>query len=721
VDLAAVSGGAFLSQSWYRVAALRPALKSQANIRRHRFRGEVWYVVQDPASGRFNRFTPTAYQLLGLMDGRRSMDEIWLLAVEQLGDDTPSQEEVIGLLSQLHAADLMHCEVNPDSAELFERFEKQDRTRRRTNWKNPFSIRIPLWDPDVFLTRTMPVAGVLFGWVGLLLYLSVTGYALTLVGVNWPELTGNLSDRIFSAQNLLALSLCFPLVKLLHEMGHGYAVKAGGGEVHEMGIMLLVFMPIPYVDASAASGFRSKWQRALVGAAGMLTELFLAALAMLLWVSVEPGFVRALAFNVMLIAGVSAVLFNGNPLLRYDAYYILSDLIEMPNLAARGNQYWRYLFERYIFRVPQVEAPLLSAGERRWAIFYTPAALVYRTLVLVFIVLYIASEWFFFGVLLAIWGAVTMFGMPLAKVVGYLFNVPRVAGARKRAITVSLAVLAAVALVLLVVPAPMRVMVEGVVWLPEESHVRAGADGFVSEILVESGSLVEAGTALVQSEDPMLMADLRAVTARLEELTATLDSQRFADRVAADVTREEIVRERAAQQRLQERVANLVARSAVSGRYLIDRTDDLPGRFYRKGDRFGYVIQDDVKIVRIVVSQHDVDLVRNRLQRIDVRLRERLAEIYPATLVRAVPAAKDYLPSTVLSTEGGGVIAADPRDPKSGKTLQRMFQFDLELPEQVQSLNYGGRAYVRLILQPEPLGMQWSRRLRQLFLERFSV
>ena len=147
-----MSGGAFLSQSWYRVADLRPALKTQTKIRRHRFRGEAWYVIQDPASGRFNRFTPAAYQLLGLMNGKRTMDELWDVAVEQLGDETPSQEEVIGLLSQLHSADLLNCEVNPDSAELFERFQKQDRTRGRANIKNPFSIRIPLWDPDKFLT-----------------------------------------------------------------------------------------------------------------------------------------------------------------------------------------------------------------------------------------------------------------------------------------------------------------------------------------------------------------------------------------------------------------------------------------------------------------------------------------------------------------------------------------------------------------------------------------
>lgn len=716
-----MSGGAFLSQSWYRVADLRPALKSQSNIRRHRFRGQAWYVIQDPASGRFSRFTPAAYQLLGLMNGKRSMDQIWDVAVEQLGDDTPSQEEVISLLSQLHSADLLNCEVSPDSAELFERFQQQDRTRRRSNFKNPFSIRLPLWDPDRFLNRTMPRLSPHLALACTAIYVLVVAYALILAAVSWPELTGNLSDRVFSAQNLVVLWLCFPIVKLLHELGHGYAVKAGDGEVHEMGIMFLVFMPIPYVDASAASGFRSKWRRVLVGAAGMLAELFLASLAMIVWVAAEPGLVRALAFNTMLIAGVSTLVFNGNPLLRYDAYYILSDLIEMPNLATRGNQYWRYLFERYVFRVPQVEPPLLSAGERRWVIFYTPAALIYRTFVLVFIVLYIATQWFFIGVVLAIWGLVSMFGLPLTKLVRYLSDVPRAAGARNRAYIVSVSVVAVVAFLLFAVPAPLRLMVEGVVWLPEEANVRAGADGFVIEVLVPPGTVVEAGQSLVSTYDPVLEAELQTSEGRLEELQATLDAHRFEDRVAAEVTRDEIRRERAIYQRLKDRAERLVARSAVSGRYFLDRTDDLPGRFYRKGDQLGFVIQDEVKIVRIVVSQHDVDLVRNRLQKIDVRFRERLDKVYSAELVRAVPAARDHLPSTVLSSEGGGAIAADPRDPKSGKTLERMFQFDLELPLDVGALNYGGRAYVRLVMDSEPLGLQWGRRLRQLFLERFSV
>ena len=126
----------------------------------------------------------------------------------------------------------------------------------------------------------------------------------------------------------------FPLIKALHELGHATAKRAGGGEVHDMGVMLLVLMPVPYVDASSANVLRSRWQRALIGAAGMLVELFVAALAFYVWLLVEPGLLRAVCFNVMLVAGVSTLIFNGNPLLRYDAYYILADLIELPNLAS---------------------------------------------------------------------------------------------------------------------------------------------------------------------------------------------------------------------------------------------------------------------------------------------------------------------------------------------------------------------------------------------------
>jgi putative peptide zinc metalloprotease protein len=721
LDLDAVSAEAFLSPSWYRVASLRPSLKRQAAIRRHRFRGEIWYVVQDPASGRFNRLTPAAYQLLGLMNGERTMAEVWDAAIDQLRDDTPGQEEVIQLLSQLHSADLLHCEVSPDSAELFERYTRQDRSRSKSNWRNPFSIRLPLWNPDKFLARTLPYLRPLFSRFGGFLYCVVVGYALVLAALHWPELTRNLADRALAFDNLIILWLCFPLVKLLHELGHAYATKAGGGEVHEMGILFLVFMPVPYVDATAASGFRSKWRRVLVGAAGMLVELLIAALCMLLWVAVEPGLLRAIAFNVILIAGVSTIVFNGNPLLRFDGYYILSDLIEIPNLAARGNRYWRYLLERHAFRMERTEPPAATPGERRWLLLYAPAAFVYRLFVLVAIVFYIASVWFFIGIALAIWGVITMLGLPVVKFVRYVLDLPRAARARRRAMSVSLITSAVVLAVVLFVPVPLRIQTEGVVWLPEEANVRAGADGFVRSALIESGAAVAPNTALIESHDPVVAAELAVLQGRIAELEAKLEQQLFVERVQAELTRKELAHETARYVRTTERAEQLVARSAVQGRFVVERPADLPGRFFRKGELFGYVIQDAPTIVRVVVSQDDIDLVRSRLSRIDVRLAERAANVYPATLVREVPAAKDKLPSAALSSEGGGQVVADPRDPKSGKTLATTFQYDLQLPPEASSQSYGGRVYVRLAFHPEPLAQQWYRRVRQAFLAQFHV
>ncbi|HYF20521.1 MAG TPA: hypothetical protein VEA40_21830 [Ramlibacter sp.] len=711
----------FLSPSWYRVARLKPVLKAQARVRRHRFRGQAWYVVHDTASGRFNRFTPATWQLLGLMDGRRTLEEIWSQALEQLGDDAPGQDEVIRLLTQLHAADLLHCEVNPDAAELFERFERQDRSRRQGRWKNPFSIRLPLWDPDRFLTRTLPFVRPLLGGAGAVLACLVGLAALVLALLNYPELSSSVDDRVLSAQNLLVLWLCFPVVKFLHEMGHAYAVKAGGGEVHEMGVLLLVFMPVPYVDASAANGFRSKWRRALVGSAGMLVELYLSAIAMLVWAAAEPGLVRVVAFDVLLIAGVSTLVFNANPLLRFDGYYIVADLIEMPNLAQRGNQYWRWLAERHVLRVPDADPPLASPGERRWLLAWTPLAFVYRMLVLVAIILYVASSWFFLGVVLAVWGCVTMVGAPLAKAVGWFAGLPRARGTRRRAAAIAGAVLAGLVLFVAAVPMPLRTQTQGVVWLPEEAQVRAGANGFVRAVLQPPGALVQPGTPVLATDDPVLPAQMAVSEARLRELQARLDSQWLGERVQAEITRQEIAREQAHLDRLRERTAALVALSAGTGRFVVDRPDDLPGRYVRKGEMVAYLSQDARTVVRAVVSQDDIDLVRAGVVRAEVRLADRLDVVHPATLAREVPAAREELPSPALGSSGGGAIAADPRDPMGARALARSFEFDLELPPDVRSATYGGRAHVRFTHPPEPLASQWYRRLRQAFLERFHV
>lgn len=713
--------GSFLSASWYRVADLRPQLRSHAHVHRQRFRGKAWYVLRDSASGKLHRFSPGAYQVLQLMDGRRSIDGIWQEVAAATGVDAPTQDEVIELLSKLHAGDLLQTDLPPDVAELTERGAKQKRQKRLQSFINPMSIRIPLWDPDPFLNRTWPAVAWLFGPVGIILWLLALVPALVIGAMHWNELTGSLSDRVLTADNLVMLLVVYPAIKLLHEMGHAYAVKSGDGEVHEMGVMLLVLAPIPYVDATASGAFRSKWRRAFVGAAGMMVELFLASLAVVVWVLVEPGLVRSAAYNVIFVAGMSTLVFNGNPLLRYDAYYILADLIEIPNLAQRANQYWQWLAKRHLFGARELERPQGTPGERRWFLFYGPASFVYRSFVMIAISLFIAGEFFFIGVVLAIWGAITMFVLPLAKGLKYVLSNGEIQRQRHRAMLVTFGGLALFLLFALVVPMPLRTHAEGVVWVPENAEVRARGNGFVERLMVAPDALVKEGDVLLVTRDPALDADAVQRGERVRQLEVQYASQMFEERLQAAVVAEDLARERVGLARTEERLGDLLLTAGVSGRLRLPRADDLPDRYVKKGELLGYVLAAPPRVVRAVVSQDDIALVRNHLAGVEVKIADRLAETWTAQLIREVPGGQDQLPSKALSLEGGGIHGTDPRDPDGLRSLERLFQFDLELPEGVGELQLGTRVHVRFRHEPEPLASQWGRRLRQLFLSRFHV
>lgn len=709
------------SPSWYRVAGLRPRLRSHVEIHRHHYRGEIWYVLQDHSTGRFHRFTPTVYLLIGLMDGERTVQEIWEEVRARLRDDAPTQEEVIRILSQLHAADALQANVTPDTEELFKRFEKKRSTKFKQNIRNPLAVRFSLLDPESFLTRFRILGHLLFSLPGAILWFVVVGAGIILAGVHWPELTENITDRILSPSNLVFLWFTFPLLKALHEFGHAFAVKRFGGEVHEMGIMFLVLTPIPYVDASSSSAFRNKWERMLVGASGMAVELFIGAIALVLWVHMEPGTLRSILYNTIFIAGVSSLLFNGNPLLRFDAYYILSDLIEIPNLGPRGGQYLLYLAQKYLFGLREVEPPVSTPGERIWFVIYGIASFVYRILIYFSIVFFIAGKFFIAGMILAGWAVFSIIGLPIGKAAKFLFSSPKLGRKRTRAIAVSALVLAGVVAIIVFLPVPLSTRAEGVIWVPEQCFVRARTEGFVERLIAKPGSRVKKGESLIECSEPFLPARIRVLEARLHELKTLYDAQILSDRVQAEITNDEMKTVRGQLEDVRQRSRELTVQSQTEGTFLSPMAQDLPGRFVKRGELLGYVLDRSTLRARVVVSQTDVDAVRKQTRGVTIRFPERIAEIMPAVIQREVPAATDQLPSRTLSQQGGGEIAIDPRDMHGVKSFQKIFLFDIELPDQVGLYHVGGRVYVRFDHGEEPLIGRWYRSLRQLFLRRFSV
>jgi putative peptide zinc metalloprotease protein len=647
------------------------------------------------------------------MDGQLTVEDIWEAGRARLGEDAPTQDEMIQLLGQLHAVDALQSDVPPDTMELLKRFEK--------NLRSPLFMRFPLLDPERFLVQFQPLVRPFFSWFGALLWLGVVGTAVFLAGVHWPELTRNVTDRVLAPRNLVLLWLTFPVVKALHEFGHAFATKVWGGEVHEMGIMLLVLTPIPYMDASSASAFREKRKRVLVGGFGMIVELFVASLALFLWINAEAGTFRAILYNIVLIASVSTVLFNGNPLLRYDAYYILGDLLEIPNLGTRGMQYMSYLLQRYLFGVPDLEPPLSTSGERFWFVTYSVASFIYRIFIYAAIILFIAGKFFVIGMLMASWAVVTMIILPAGKSIKFLASSPKLGRKRTRAMVTSALALAIVAALVALVPVPLSTRAEGVVWIPERSYVRAKTDGFVDRVVAQPGTQVKRGESLIECSDPLLPAEIKVLKSRLRELKTIFDTERIADRVKAEITREEIEQVTAELNRALERAEELTIASPLSGKFLVPMAQDLPGRFVRRGELLAYVVDRSTISARVVVSQADVDFVRQRTLGVKVRLPEIVSEILPAALKREVPAATDQLPSRTLSQEGGGEIAIDPRDMMGTKAFKKIFLFDLEMPAQARVYNVGGRVYVRFDHGREPLVYRWYRGARQLFLRRFNV
>jgi len=713
--------GSLFSGSWYRVERLKPRLRSHVQLLRHQYRGQTWYVLQDHASDRFHRFSPAAYFVIGLMDGRRTVGLIWESATAELGDDAPTQDEVIRLLSQLHAGDLIVCDVPPDTVELTRRADERAKRKLKTQLMSVFAWKFALFDPDRFLTVVAPFVRPFLGRIGFLLWLLIVGFGIVLGVTHWPELTHDLLDHVFAPQNLLILWLVFPVIKLLHEFGHGVATKAFGGEVHELGMMLLVFTPIPYVEASASWAFRSKWQRIVVGAAGMMTEAVLATMAMVVWIGAEPGLVKMIAYNTIVIAGVSTVLFNANPLLRFDGYYMLMDYLEIPNLKTRSTEYLRYLCERYLYKQPDVERPVATSGERAWFVGYGIASSVYRMLVVIGILLFLGEKLPILALTFAGIVGVTMIGIPLMKGLSYLLTDPRLQPVRTRAIGVTAAVVAGIVVVLCAIPAPFHTLSEGVVWLPDEAFVRAGSDGFIERVVAIPGSRVKVGDILVICNNPELAAKVRELTGRVKELEARYTEQRPKDLVKAAIIAEEL---RYATEDLREarrRAGDLVVKSQANGLFIVPKIEDLPGRYLHQGELIGHVVELDAVTVRTVVAQSDIDLISDRRERIEVQLAEQIGHPIKATLLRAVPSALDVLPSAALGTQGGGSIPVDPTDTKGLKSLQKFFQLDLTVPGETGVVNAGGRVYVRFSHDWTPLSRQWYRQVRQLFLSRFDV
>lgn len=710
------------SSLWYRVANTVPRLRAQAQVFRHVYRGAPWFLVQDLGSGRFLRLNATAYRVVALIDGLRCLDEIWQHLNDALGDEAPSQDEIISLVAQLYQANVLVADRMPDLAELEERRQRTWRQRLKQYFANPMALRFPLFDPDRFLCVLIEILPrPLWRWV-LLAWFGLIGFGVLLAVQHWEALTHDLGRLVFTPEYIISLFFVFPVLKALHEIGHGLAIKAFGGQCHEMGLMLLVLMPIPYVDASHATGFNRKSQRMLVSAGGMIFELGLASIALYAWTIAEPGLARVMLHEVVLIAGISTLLFNINPLIKLDGYYILSDLLEIPNLGQRSNEYFGYCLKRYVLRLHRhLSVPHQVKGEAPWLFFYSIASFIYRMLLVVFISLFVAGQLFFLGVLLAIWAIYMMVVLPFGKSLSKAWNDPALLDYRGRLVRSLVLGTVAIAAVVMLVPLPSTTSTQGIVWTPQGAQITAPADCFGVQRYAMPGP-VDSGVPLIQCDDPMLAGELDVLQAREARFLAELRRANVTDPVSAQSLQDELDYLAAAIADRQRRVDGFMVRAPRDGVFVPRQEGDVEGRFFRRGELLGHIVDPRDISVLAVINQPDAERVSRVGTQVSLRATSRIQEPLPATIIRQVPSASDTLPHFALSIQGGGRIGLDPQAPPEAslRTLEPVFL--VEVAPEADGFDWlGERVYLLFRHPPEPLGVQLYRGLRDLFMQRFMI
>jgi putative peptide zinc metalloprotease protein len=702
------------SPLWYRVANIVPRLRPTVRVRHRGSEGVTRHVLADLLTGRHHLLDEAAWSFVGRFDGRRTIGDIWTwLSTHR--PQPPTQHEVLEWLANLDTAGLLQSDRLPDLQALMRGEEQVDRRRRRASL-NPLSWRVPLGDPTRWLARFDPLAHALSHPLVLLLAVALVGVGLMQVALQWPALQADARERLGSPAFLALSWVVYPVIKALHELGHALAVRHCGAEVHHVGIGFLYLVPAPYVDASAATGLSRRRERILISAAGVLVESVLAASGVLVWSVVQPGLVRDLALSVALVGGVSTLLANANPLVRMDGYHVLTDALDLPNLAQRSRRWWIDQLQRLLggLTTPSV-LPAGSGLQRGVTLAYAPSAWLFGVVVTMSACLWLAQT----AAMLALMaGAIALWlqiGQPLLASLRWLARSPSLRGRRLRTALLGLWTVALLLVGLLLVPIPQATVAQAQAWMPEEALVRAPADGFVTAVDAPGDSRVQPASPLLtlhNDDQPVELAKLRA---RRLELEVQVNRLQVLDPAAAQRAEAEAAALQAREAELALRIEQMALRSIRAGRVSWIEPQTLLGRYVQRGELLGYVLADDRLVARTVVPDEDIAWLLAGVRAVSVMRPEEAGQAHAGRWDGVVPETGSVLPAAALGVQMGGRIETDPADTDGLRTLQPVAVIDVQVPDlAVQRL--GSRLLVRFDHGAQPLGARLLRRLQQLTL-----
>lgn len=698
--------------------------------------------IKDPVSLAYFRLRDEEYAVLEMLDGEASSREIIERFNRRFAPRRLGPEQLQAFLARLHADGLVVADAPGQGAQLLARDQKQRRRRLASSLSNPLAIRFPGVDPTPFLARLEPATRWIFSPLAICVALALMLAALAMVATHFAELQTRLPglQSFFTPRSALLMVLAISATKVLHELGHALACRRYGGECHEMGVMLLVFAPCLYCNVSDTWMFPNRFRRIAVAAAGMSVEGLLAALATFVWWSSEPGIVNSLALDVMIVCSVSTLLFNGNPLLRYDGYYILSDLVDIPNLAEKSTEVFRAFAARVCLGVPSRRDRETSPSQRLFLLGYAVASTVYRWALAVILLWFCYRALKPFGLerlaeLLAFGTFAGMVVPPLTRAVRFARTPAANARVRRGRLALTIVALVAVVVALAALPLPLRVRAPIVIEPLDAQRVYVSEPG-VLKSTIRAGEIVSANDTLATLASDTVEFEIAKLRGERDEQRLhlqNLERRRGQDRTAAAQIPSAKEALAALEDRLRTRTDDrdrLTLRAPIAGAVLPPQWKTIDPRGDKLGDWEGTPLVDrnlgslletgtlfcligDPRRVEAVAIVDQADVERIRVgQRAEIKLDESAGETVWSTVTDVAEIDLAVAPRQLVY---GGELPVKKDESGAPRPLVESYQVKLKLDETERPPLLGARGRVRIFAAPESVLDRASRWLRGTF------
>lgn len=705
---------------WHRIAELRVGLRPGVSVRLHRYRAENWFVYFDAAHCGFFRARPETHALIMEITPLRMLNDIWRSYADKSPKTAPGQQDFFELISALYRANLIYIEGGASETQLLQRAVDKKKKPLASRISELLFLRIPLWDPEPFLKRNIAAIRIIYSWPAIVFVALTVAWAGVEYVLNADRALSQ-SGKILQLGNLIPLYLAIFITHFLHEMSHAALTKYFGGHVRTMGVMLMMLTPLPYADLTAAWSFRNSWHRAAVGAAGMYADLFSCAIATILWSYSPPGAVNEIALNLMFVTAVYTFVFNANPLMRFDGFYILADLIGIPNLHTVAKAQMSSVF-RVMFLGAQVNpSDVVSVRRRLFLVGFFILSNIYRILVMVGMVLFVADQYLGFGVLVALAMSYSTFVEPILKAVKPLKS-PHFLRKHRRNLSGGFGFGLILVLGLLFVPVPDYRRLDGVVEAAHLARVFVPVTGQLLQTPLTSGDRVAKGDVIAVFDNAELVLEKDGILARLQGAEARLTqglSQQSTETAAVEA---EISTLRQSLGVLDQQMQDLTILSPQDGVWVSKQLTGQTGNWISRGAEIGMVIDDRNYVFQGVLRQETADgLGGVAPQDMTVKIEGARETTYAVAQVQILPYSRKDLPSVALTPLAGGANAISTEDPKTAKAVERFFLLTATIGGDLARDLNGRAGWLRLSLPAKPIAQQILRNLQQFFQRRYKL